>query len=97
VFNPQRVQTELEKAELHYKQAQTDHIYLTDSVLTEDEVRQSRFGSEYSIETVIDEAAYQDYKALSEQMAQAIANNETQNNTGKDSQSEGDQPPNATD
>jgi len=51
VFEP----TEMEKAELRNKQADTDSKYIADQVLTPDEVRDSRFGGEeYTIETTIE-------------------------------------------
>lgn len=47
--------TELEKAQLRKTVAETDHIYIQDGVLTEEEVAASSFGgAEWSMERVID-------------------------------------------
>ena len=47
--------TELERADLRQKQANTDHIYVQDGVVTPEEIAASRFGgSDYSTETTID-------------------------------------------
>lgn len=48
-------ETEGQKAETHYKQAQADLVYLEHSALSPDEVARSRFGGEsYSVETALD-------------------------------------------
>jgi phage-related protein (TIGR01555 family) len=54
-FNPLFQLTEQEQAELRNKQADTDQKYLTEGVVTEDEIAYSRFGGgEYSPETILD-------------------------------------------
>jgi phage-related protein (TIGR01555 family) len=56
-----------QEAELRKLVADTDNIYLSNGVVSEDEVRQSRFaGDRYSIETKLDEAAFNDMKAEEE-------------------------------
>ncbi len=57
-FNPLSQMTELEQADLHLKQAQADQIYIGITVLTPNEVAESRFGGEsYSVNTQLDEEA----------------------------------------
>jgi phage-related protein (TIGR01555 family) len=57
-FKPLRVLDDVETADLRYKIAQTDDIYLTQQVLDPSEVTESRFGSdEYSMETKLDTEA----------------------------------------
>jgi len=54
-FNPLFQLTELEQADLRLKNAQTDQIYLTESVVSEEEVAFSHFGGDkYSSEIVLD-------------------------------------------
>ncbi len=54
-FNPLWQPTEKEVAETHFTQAQADAIYLTNDVVSPEEMAISRFGSEvYSLETHID-------------------------------------------
>lgn len=57
-FNPLRVMTEKEKAEIHNIQADADVKYYNIGVLLPDEIRYSRFQSEYTTNTTLDEAAY---------------------------------------
>lgn len=57
-FNPQRVMTEKEKAEIHHIQADADVKYYNIGALLVDEIRYSRFSSEYTTSTTLDEAAY---------------------------------------
>lgn len=47
-----------EVATRHKTQADADHIYIEDGVLTREEVRKSRFEGEYSLETQLDQAAW---------------------------------------
>lgn len=54
-FNPLYRMTEKEQAELRKIVADSDHIYIADSVVTPEEVAASRFGgSEWTMETTID-------------------------------------------
>jgi phage-related protein (TIGR01555 family) len=54
-FKPLREMTEMEKADLRLKQAQTDMVYLDRQVVFPEEIAESRFGgTEYSTETVLD-------------------------------------------
>jgi uncharacterized protein len=54
-FHPLWQPTDKEKAEARYIQAQTDNLYLTQQVLSPEEVALSRFGGdEYSAETIVD-------------------------------------------
>src|SRR5690606_12740310 len=55
VPNPLDEMTEAETVDMQLKKAQTDEIYLRDSVLDPSEVRESRFGGDkYSLETKLD-------------------------------------------
>lgn len=55
-FRALRQLDDLEQAELRYKTAQTDEIYITGQVLDPTEVAESRFGGEeYSTDTTLDE------------------------------------------
>lgn len=69
-FNPLSTLTEKEKAELHKMQAESDKIYIESGVLAELEVRNARFSGEYSTETTLDDAAYNEL--LDAEMNQAI-------------------------
>jgi hypothetical protein len=54
-FNPLWQQTDSEKVEMRYKQAQIDEIYMNCGVFDPDEVRKNRFGDgNYSIETIVE-------------------------------------------
>jgi len=54
-FNSLWQQTDAEKVDMRYKQAQTDEIYINTGVYDPDEVRASRFGEgNYSIETHVE-------------------------------------------
>jgi phage-related protein (TIGR01555 family) len=54
-FNPLFQLTELEQSELRHRQAQTDQIYVTEGVVSEDEVAFSRFGGDrYNTDTILD-------------------------------------------
>lgn len=72
-FNPLWQQDENEAADIRFKQAQADQIYITNQVLTPEEVMQSRFGSgQYSTETQLDNNLR---NAISESVAQSEALN----------------------
>lgn len=59
-YKPLWQSTAQESADLRYKQAQTDDLYLKNGVLTKDEVANSRFGGHgYRTETVLDVEARQ--------------------------------------
>lgn len=74
--------TDEQRAELMAKQAQTDAIYIQNSVLTPEEVAHSRFGGdEYSIETEIDESIDRDELMSMEE----IESNSTNPLTGTES------------
>ena len=65
LFNPLRQMTEQQTVDLRSKQAETDERYILASVLSENEVRQSRFaGEQYSIETQLDESELEDPDAM---------------------------------
>lgn len=54
-FNALFQLTELEQAELRSTQATTDQVYLTEGVVSEDEIAFSRFGGDrYNVETILD-------------------------------------------
>lgn len=54
-FNSLWQQTDSEKVDMRYKQAQTDEIYINTGVYDPNEVRESRFGEgNYSIETYVE-------------------------------------------
>ena len=56
-YNPLHQQSEKEKAETKKIIAETDNIYMSQGVVTPEEIRESRFGGEeYSSETEIDES-----------------------------------------
>ena len=55
IFNALFQLTELEQATLRGTQAKTDQIYLTEGVVSEDEIAYSRFGGDrYGVDTVLD-------------------------------------------
>lgn len=57
-FKPLRVLDEVETADVRYKTAQTDQLYIDTGVLDPSEITESRFGGdEYSSETELDEDA----------------------------------------
>lgn len=59
--------TDLEKATLRSQQSTTDNAYIQGGVLLKEEVRQSRFGgSEYSIETTLDEDLWEEQQQQSD-------------------------------
>lgn len=63
-FNPLWQPTEKEVVEMRKTQAETDKIYESMGTLSAEEIRESRFGGEsYSIETNLDDAAYEAEKA----------------------------------
>lgn len=64
--------TELEQATLRKTQAETDAIYVEAQVLAAEEVRKSRWGgAEYSTQTTLDGAAFDEMKQAEEDAAQA--------------------------
>jgi phage-related protein (TIGR01555 family) len=66
-FNPLLEQTEEEKLATRTSQSTVDNTYVAMGVLLKDEVRASRFGgSSYSIETTLDDAAWQKAQAANE-------------------------------
>ncbi len=57
-FPPLEEMSEKDQAEIHFKQAQADHLYIQDQVISPDEVALSRFGGkDYSLDTQINEEA----------------------------------------
>jgi phage-related protein (TIGR01555 family) len=67
-FCPLRQMTELEQAQIRKTQAETDHIYVTDGVVTPEEIAASRFGGEgYSTDTTIDLKTRQQMQAEREE------------------------------
>lgn len=71
-FNPLQRLSETEQAEVRLKQAQTDHIYVTDGVVSPEEIAESRFGGDgYSTETIIDLEARDGMKDARQQAIEA--------------------------
>lgn len=65
VFNPLWQMSEKEMVEIREKQANTDEKYILNGVLSQDEVRNSRFGgTEFSLETKLEDAKAPEAKAL---------------------------------
>lgn len=78
-FNPLWQPSEKERADARYVQAQTDQLYITEQVISPEEIRQSRFGGdEYSFETQADQAAHDTFMAEQEEVAAAELEAKTQ-------------------
>lgn len=90
-FPPIFTRTEEEEVALRLQMAQADNTYLQAGALIAPEVRQSRFGgATYSIETTLDEEAYQQQQQAAQQQQMAM-----QQQPGADPNAASD--PNATD
>jgi phage-related protein (TIGR01555 family) len=64
-FKPLYQPTQLEQAQARYQQAQTDALYITNDVLSPEEVARARFaGDEFSFETHVDFDARADQEAV---------------------------------
>jgi len=74
VFPPLWQMTAKETADLHFAQAQADNLYLTNGVLTPEEVALSRFGGgEYALEQQIDVESRRKIMATSLEQMEAAA------------------------
>lgn len=70
-FNPLWQLDEKEQAEVRKLQADTDQVYISNGVLTEDEVAASRFGGDrYSTDTTLDLEKREEQAALDERAAE---------------------------
>lgn len=67
-FNPLRIMTEKEEAEVHDIQSQADERYLVNGVLFAEEVRDSRFTEDgYKLHTTLDEESVGEMKEIDEE------------------------------